>query len=37
MISVMKEIKLNKTVTSGRGGRVALAGVERECFLGGLQ
>lgn len=36
MISIMKEIKLNETVTSGRGGRVALAYVERECFLGGL-
>lgn len=29
MIGIMKEIKLNETVTSGRGGGVALAGVER--------
>lgn len=29
MIGIVKEIKLNETVTSGRGERVALAGVER--------
>ena len=33
----MKEIKRDETVTNGRGGRAALAKVEGERFLGGLQ